>query len=493
VAKPLFRLRPTTAISAATWLSVGFLLLLWATRLPGIANFPFFIDEGLHVYFSEVTAQQHPFVYANKYYLLSIWWWTLFGAPFAAPIWLSRVVTLLAVMPGAAALVGLARQFGGVWGALFGGLLLLFSTYHFFFERLALADPISASAALVAIWFAFRLARRLDYRDAALAGLAAFVAMGAKLSALPYLGVPVAAALVLHSPRITVRERFRWLGVALITEGGLAGLYVLALIVVGRNPFANAANHVGLSDGGLGEMLARIPRSAGYMLENLHGWVGNGGLVLIAAALLLLLARRRFYLLLCLIPPALVFLLSDMQGSRYYAAPMSVLLLCIAVVFGEVARLRWTLVPLLAVVLLAWAVLVWTPFAWRMSSAPHRLNLPARDYREYLASDASGVGLDAARDVLRERGAERVIGIMANCQGLRYESFGALAVECPTINPNGESIPDLVALMEANRVENAYVVLEAIGYLPTTAPGRVVATINPSSSRPRLTIYQLMP
>lgn len=481
-------------------LAVGILalLLFWFTRLPGIANFPFFIDEGLHVYFSEVTAQRHPFIYANKYYLFSIWWWTLFGVPFAAPIWLSRVVTLLAVLPGVAAVIGLGRQAAGARGALFGALLYLFSTYHFFFERLALADPISASAALLSVYFAFRLSQRVNHWDAALTGLAAFLALGAKLSALPYLGVPVAAALFLRPPHATPRQRWRWLAVALVTEGVSTALFVLALVIAGRNPFANAADHVGLSEGGIGEMLARIPRSAGYMLENLAGFITPAGVGLVALALLFLLVQRRFFLLACLIAPAAAFLLSDMQGSRYYAAPMGVLLLCLAVAFAELSNayrkpLKPLIGALLAFILLGWGWVGFRPFLAQMNDAPTSLALPAHDYREYLASDASGVGLETVRDLLRQHDAERVIGIMANCQGLRYESFGLFPVECPTINPSGETIPELEALMNASRAEDVYVVLEAIDYLPDSAPGRVVGTVNAATNRPRLTLYSLAP
>jgi hypothetical protein len=477
------------------WLGVGLLALFWATRVLNIARFPFFIDEGLHVYFSEVTMQRHPFIYANKYYLFSIWWWSLFAVPLAAPVWLARTVTLLAILPGVAAVVGLGRLMAGVWGAALAGLLYVFSTYHTFFERLAMADPISASAVLVGIYFAYRLSRRVSIWDAVLCGIAIFLAVGAKLSAVPYLGIPIAAFMTLQPQSMPAwGARVRWLVAALATEGVLFGALVVGLSIATGNPFANASEHVGLGDTGMLGVLGRIPGSAGYMLENLQGFVGVGGLVMLALVLVGLVAFRRYFLLLCLIPPTLVFLLSEIQGSRYYAAPVSVMLLCAAVVVGELMRRygRTAQTVGLAAVF-AWGMVAWLPFASTMNNDPLHVPLPARDYREYVMGDSSGFGLDTVRDTLLAEHPVRVIGIMANCQALRYEAMGDFPVECPRINPNGDTIPELAQLMDDSRAEGVYVVLEAIDYLPDRAPGTLLAAIDDPSGRPRLTLYNLAP
>lgn len=471
---------------------VVLLLLFWWTRLNGLRSFPFFIDEGLHVFFSERTLETNPVVYANKYYLFSIWWWSLFGVPYAAPIWLSRAVTLLACLPGVAAAVGLGRQAAGGWGALFAGLAYLFSSYHIFFERLALADPMSASAAIVAVYFGYRLSRRIRLGDAVLTGLAVFLAVGAKLSALPYLGLPVAAWVAFRAfDRHNRAAGLRWLAAALATEGVLMAVFVGVLVFVGDNPFANASDHVGLETGPLG-MLARVPENASGMVANLVTFVGPLGMVVLGFSLLALLVRRRWYLLLVLIPPALVFLLSDMQSSRYYAAPMTLLIACAAVGLADLSTLagrasRWAVL----VALVVWGVTTGLPFLWTMNNAPLDLALPASDYHEYVVSDATGFGLADVAAVLDATQADHVIGLLANCQGLRYELHGRATVDCPTINPNGESIPALAALLEGNRNANTLAVLEALPYLPGTAPGQVVGEIRHPSGRPLLTVYRL--
>ena len=472
------------------WIGVALLLLLWLTRLPDIVRFPFFIDEALHVYFSEVTMQRQPFVYAGKYYLFSIWCWSLFAVPYGAPFWLARTVTLLAVLPGFAAVIGVGRLAAGLWGALLGGLLYLFSSYHFFFERLALADPISASAALVAVYFAYRLSRRLDLRDAVLTGVAVFLAVGFKLSAFPYMGIPIAAALALRPQGAAPRERGRWLTAALVTEGALVGLLVLTLIVVRQNPFANAAGHAGLGDG-IFASLARIPVSAAYMFDNLRAFLGVGGLIALAIALVVLVIRQRWFLLLVAVPPTLVFLISQIQGSRYYAAPMTVLVLCVAVAAADLTRRSRLGHSLVLAIVALWAITSWLPFAVTMNNAPASLTLPQRDFYEYVESDAAGFGLESVAEALRQNGATRVIGVMANCQTLRYTLQGEISVECPTINPNGETIPALSKLLGDSRGNGVYAVLETLSYVPTSAPGEVAATIDDPTGRPRLTVYRL--
>jgi len=471
---------------------VVILLLFWLTRLDGLSSFPFFIDEGLHVFFSEMTIKVSPVAYASKYYLFSIWWWSVLGVPFGDPIWMSRATTVLATVVGLAAAVGLGKLAAGLWGALLVGLVYLFSTYHMFFERLALADPISAAAVLVAVYFSYRLTRRASLIDAFLAGLAAFIAVGAKLSALPYLAVPFAAWLVLRrnqpgQPRAT----WRWLAVALFTEAILMAVYVGVLLLIGSNPFGNAGDHVGLASG-LSGILARVPDNFQELVRNLSVMLGPLGSIVLLIAFAWLVVRRRFYFLLCLLPPLLPFLLSAMQSSRYYAAPMSVLVVCVGVALADAANLHSRALKTLVLAALSlWALTNWLPFAWAINQNPLALPLPREERHEYLESDATGFGLRDVAAALAELDARRVVGLLANCQGLRYEVLNTVEVLCPTVNPNGETIPALRQTLEDNRSEGAFAVLEALPYLPDSAPGEVVASVDHPSGRPTLTVYRL--
>jgi hypothetical protein len=470
--------------------SIVLILIYWVTRLYAIESAPFFIDEGLHVVFSEATLEVSPVAYASKYYLFSIWWWSFFNVPAGDPVWISRAVTVLACTIGLASSIGLGRMIAGVWGALLVGLIYLFSPYHMFYERLALADPISAAGVVTALYFGYRLTRRSRLIDAFLCGLSAFIAVGAKLSALPYLAIPVAAWLLLRPDR---RQQLRWLTTAIVTEGVLMTIYVGVLVLIGSNPFSNASGHV-VSDDGIGGSLARIPAHLEGVMSDLVYMLGPVGMLVLVAALGWLLIRRQFYLFLCLLLPAMLFLFSAMQSARYYAAPMTLLVVAVGVALADITRTRarWA-GPMFVALIGVWAVISWLPFSLTMAQSPDDLLLPPDERHEYLESDASGTGLDEIVETLIEEDATNVIGIMANCQGLRYEAVPEFETECPTINPNGESIAVLDALMEENRGDDVFVVLEDLPYLPEDAPGEIIETIEFESGRPTLTVYDLSP
>ena len=221
--------------------------------------------------------------------------------------------------------------------------------------------------------------------------------------------------------------------------------------------------------------------------------VGPAGMIALLLALVWLALRRRFYFLLCLLPPVLVFVFSAMQSARYYAAPMSILVVCIGVALADFARLRGPAPRLLALAAVSlWAVTSWLPFAWTMNNAPIDLQLPPDERHEYIESDASGFGLAEVETALTNAQAQRVVGLLANCQSLRYELLNRIDVLCPTINPNGDTIPALEATLHQYQTAGSFAVLEALPYLPQAAPGEVVASVQAASGRPRLTIYRLL-
>jgi 4-amino-4-deoxy-L-arabinose transferase-like glycosyltransferase len=170
----------------------------WLTQLPTISEFPPFLDESVHVYFGEMSRQTSPLAFADEGRLFTTWWYMLFQPHQAATLWIVRAAAVLIALVSTAAAIGVGRLAAGVWGGVTAGLLYLFSAYHLFFERLALADSLSGAAVSVGLYFAYRLSRRVHLIDALLTGVAIFIAIGFKVSALPYLGIPVAAALTLR-------------------------------------------------------------------------------------------------------------------------------------------------------------------------------------------------------------------------------------------------------------------------------------------------------
>ena len=90
-------------------------------------------------------------------------------------------------------------------------------------------------------------------------------------------------------------------------------------------------------------------------------------------------------------------------------------------------------------------------------------------------------------------GAREVFGLLSNCQGLRLVTGDGIEVSCPRINPNGQDVGALTSLMERNRRDGTFVVLERGSYVPETAPGELVAVIERPGDGPELRIYDLSP
>ncbi len=463
--------------------AVGLLLLFWATRLIALESFPPFVDEVFHLEFGRMVVSSGILDRAEEGRQFTVWWYVLFAAQTNNTVWVARAATLLAVLPGFAAAAALGRMAAGAIGGVLVGLLYVFSTYHFFFERLALADPVSASAAVVALAFAYRYRFRIRLSDAVLCGLALFVSVGAKISALPYFAIPVLAALTLrHRPH---RDAARWGGAALLTAVSLTGIYIAVLFWRGRNVFYY------LQTGGRGEgVFETLARNFSTSFDTLSGYGGVIAALLLLAGVIVLVARRRFFLPLCFLLPLCVLALSARQDSRHIVAPITILLICGGAALGQIAQTR-ALKGIAVATVLAWGLLNWLPFAYTGATAPSELPLPAGDVVEYMNSEGSGVGIRETAALLTEMQTQRVIGILANCFSLRTISQGRLNVECPRLSPSGEDIETLSALMDDSRAEGTYAGFEQLSYAPPTVPGELVAVID--VRQPPLAIYHLAP
>jgi hypothetical protein len=478
-------------------LGVGLLLAFWASRLIGIDSFPPFLDEGIHVNYSENILKTGPLSGSDDGRQFVLWWYLLFQSPASAPIWTARVATLLAVLPGVAAVIGIGRLAAGVWGAVFAGLFYLFSTYHLFFERMALADPISASAISVALYFAYRLSRRVNRWDACACGLALFAAFGAKVSAIPYIVVPIAASLSLSPACHSRREKGKWLAVALAIAVGFSAVFTLITVSRGYNPFVYLFDTVNTRPDYtlLHMMLSFIPRSQPEVLDMLLVYLDPLVAVLLLLAVIYLMIRRQLYLPLCLFLPLMVLLASKRQGSRHLIEPMTILLLCGGIALACVVQRRGRKIQALSLgLVLVWGIAHWLPFAWTMARNPFALPYPERDYIEYVVSDATGFGLRELQEYLIRENARAVIGVFSNCQGFRYMSWDALAVTCPVLNPSGAHIQALVNELNARKADGTFAVLEEDNnYVPASAPGRLVAVIERPGGRANLRVYDLTP
>lgn len=477
--------------------SVLFIIGFWLSRLIAIDQFPLFLDETIHINLSESGYSTSPLIYAELGRVFTGWWHMLFHTHAAASAWIARTATLLAVLPGLAAIIAIAYKSAGIWGAIFSALLYGFSSYHMFYERLALADPLASALVMAALFFVFRLRRRVYYVDALMTGILLFAAFGTKTSAIPYYGVPIAAALALRPSGRRWISQLKWASLALGVIFLLTAIFVLGLRVLGydflSNSFSYAAtNRAQATAETIADIfsLTRISQNAADTLTALTGYTGIVVMLLCALAVIVLLIQRRYYLPLCLIGPAAAMWISRPQEIRYWIVFMALLLLCGAVVLAEKGRrLRWFGLGLI----LLWGIGQWLPFTLTAARSPVLLPLPETDYKQYVISDASGFGLSEVNDHLAAQKVELVIGALANCQGLRYISADKEKIICPRLNPNGSDIPVIAALMNENRFLGAFVVLEDSPYTPKTAPGTLLKVIQRPGELASLSIYSLTP
>jgi hypothetical protein len=455
-----------------------------------IESFPPFVDEATHIQFGRNVAEIGPLMHANEGRQLYVWWLMLFQAGASAAFYVSRVASLLVVMVGSAAFLGLGRLFSGSWGMICSTIVLVLSPYHHFFERLALADPSSSALAIVGVYFSARLVRRISIYDAILAGLSLFLAFGFKVSALPYLVAPLVAVLTLKSTERSWRHYFKWGSASLTTGIFLAIVWVLILAGRGQNPVFHLLR--GTADGSdvARSILHRIPINISNNIDNLNGFFEPALLFVLFATLMLLVWRKHLFLPTLVLVPWTIFWLNSRPDTRHLMIPVTLLLLASAAYVGKwVANrqrgLQFMVTGALAIV----SLLLWLPFA---VNGP-QYELAESDFRQYVASEGSGFGLDALAGFLRAQQAERVYGLMANCRSLELLLLHEVPIICPDMNPNGSSVPDLTSLVHEMRKEDYLVVVESIHYVPQTIPGKLIFELDRPYGGPGFRILDIEP
>jgi hypothetical protein len=465
--------------------------LFWGSRIVALGAFPPFLDEGQHVDEVERTARTSPLAFANEGRLFTFWWLAPFQPQAAATVWVSRAAVVLITMLGFTASISLGRLMAGLWGAALAAVFLGFSAYFYFFGRIALADPLSASAIQVALYFGYRLSRRGTLIEALLAGATLFVAVGFKVTALPFYSIPVVASLPTLPVNRNWRQPMKWPAAALAIALLLTAVFTLGLRAFGYNPFALAL----LYNTSYSEPLpVRLMNNSALTFNVWVGYFSLPALALLVLGALYLVLKRRFFLPSCLLLPLFALWVQQRQGSRYLIPHTGILLLCGAVALALLVQKqdRWIQLGTLSIVVI-WGLVNGLPFAWTVAQNPAAIALPQADMQEYVWSDASGYGLREVYTVLKEQGASRVLGIMSNCWGLRYMAQGDLRVECTDINPNGSTRDTLAQKMRDSRAQGVFMVLESLPFVPSTSPGKLVTVIQRPGSGSALSVYNLAP
>jgi hypothetical protein len=467
------------------------LLICWLTRVTALDQFPPFLDEGVHLHYVTQLTTLGPFAYVGEGRLFTLWYYRSFSADQSGGVLALRVVTALAILPGVAGCIAIGRALAGRIGLLMAGIAAVFSAYHWFFDRLALGDSLAGAAVLVGVSVALRLRRRVRWTDAALTGAIIFLAIGLKLSVLPFAALPVLAALTCWSRGRHWTANLRWgvigTGALIVPLGGLA----LVARLRGYDLFGLLTTH---NPGNTAPLLERWITNVGGTMEALAAYLGLLLLILLLCAVAYLFWRRAWFLVAALLLPTMVIWANTSQFTRFFYVPFALLNLCGVVALALVVQRRSVAVQrgaVIAVVVVgAWQAL---PFWTALAQDPATLPLARRDRWEYIASEASGFGLAELSAALREAGAVRVVGVFANCWNFQYRERAQFVIECPVISPDGSSVAALSQLLRERREAGTFAVLEDVPYSLPDAPGALYKTILRLDDGPRLRLYDLSP
>jgi 4-amino-4-deoxy-L-arabinose transferase-like glycosyltransferase len=175
--------------------------LYWFTRLNAIDSLAVFLDEANHMWWARDVWYLHPFRATVDGRVLNIWLIAAFY-PFNAAVWTARFSVVTATTIGFASVLSTAQNYFSLRATVIAGLLYTFMPLTFFFERMALADSISAPFIALVIWMVsvkFMKAKtsRSQIVYGLLSGVILTAAILSKISNLIFLCVPSLAALLL--------------------------------------------------------------------------------------------------------------------------------------------------------------------------------------------------------------------------------------------------------------------------------------------------------
>lgn len=180
--------------------------LFWRVHLIDV-NMPYFIDELNHINrarivwtFEDLHVSTTPGKFLLYYYL------GLFDIPPNLPGWIARTATTILTLIGAAGTYALARTLFSRNAGLLALVLLSVFPFMIFHERLTLSDPLTASFAVVMIWWSLHFARKPSLKKANILGAIICVMLLGKILAGPLVVMPLVAIVFMNGVKVQWRE-----------------------------------------------------------------------------------------------------------------------------------------------------------------------------------------------------------------------------------------------------------------------------------------------
>jgi 4-amino-4-deoxy-L-arabinose transferase-like glycosyltransferase len=441
-------------------LAVFLLLIAYFVRAHRIQALPPFNDESHHIRRAEqVWSFSDPDLSFTPGKLLTYYWYGLFNAERPQAIFVTRTATALFSLIGLAAAFAIARRLFGAWAGVLALYLLTFAPFMVFFDRMALADPLTAALGALTVWASLHLVDHPEkWTWGMLTGFIAALTILAKLTGFPFALMPLWAVLVLEDS--SLREKIRRY------QNSLFFCYMTLIAIL--MPFALrvlfkelTGNRISVVDNHLMNHQSPLQTLADNLADLWEAnLIFNGAIFFVLAGVAIVIAARRqprpmiFALGCAVIPLATVVLTSGVMSTRYMQIGVIPFFVLIAGASGDVrfmpGNLRWSVGWLAATV---WIVMVAQPFILNSWNDPRANELPDRARWEYFQNFTAGYALTSAAELLptldaSETGRIPVIGIVGSCHQMRLYLDESVLLDCPAFGWNGEFMDEVATFVD---------------------------------------------
>lgn len=476
---------PTVMRHHRLWLGMALLLLAFVIRAHAIQALPPFNDESLHIRRAEGILRDRD-LSLTPFKLLTYYVIAFFQPSRTEAIFLGRTGVAMLALVGLAATYATARLLFGQRPAWLAMILAIFSPFMIFFDRLALADPLTSALAMVVVWLSVVMIRQPVPRWAMLNGVFMALVILAKTIGAPFLMLPILAIWAFGGRGWPQRWRllplWQWLLAGLqpyrrqllITYGTLAlcmtpfSLHVIERTLTGK--------YVMLVNNNLVLGLAEDRPFLEVLLHNFGtlwdvNWILHSPILwLIILLSTAYLSRQRPHAALYLVGTVLlgwsmsVFLGAELS-TRYLTLGVLPMMVMVAGALETLAMQLKKRSIFIMVGVGVWIGFFAMPFTYHTWTDPTQLWLPPRDRWEYFENFTAGYGLlDAAQDIERlppsePSGRVNVFGLNGSCHQIRLylpnaepQDDGPVWLECPFFGWYGEFLMDVGADIQ-NRLQ----------------------------------------
>lgn len=356
-------------------------------RFHALLALPVFLDEAVHIRWAQSmwTVYFIPWQAVSDGRLVNIVWIAVFW-PFEGGLWLGRAATVLLGLAGLAALMRTSQMLFGQRAARAAGLLYIAAPLAFFFDRMALADGVSASLVSLSLYLCLRASRRSAHAILVLPASFAFTSLlFVKLNNVLLLFVP---ALALLLAKTSIR---RVISIYALTAGAVI---VMLAALVGR----------GHSDLGL-DLLSARTGDASPVMGNVIGiarslwlWLTPGIALLALIGSGLCLRHKPGWIALGLvgIPMIGLGLISQTIENRFLAPTVPGLVMLASWMPSFLSGHSQKSFRLLYIIGGLIALILPIGFIYTAYTRPGALSLPPGDEFQYLSGWPSGFGLPEA-------------------------------------------------------------------------------------------------